>query len=370
MKLCGLVCLGALWAGATASAAAGGDDAPRRVRAFYFGNSLTGCTNPQWHADLGRSAGKEWTCQAFLGAGWQLWQHREQLRTDKAVFSTGPKGELTLAPEFVASAPYKAKSFFRGRWDAIVMQSFAGHLKHVTAQMWGRKFDKAVDTGDIAAATDIARLFLKMNPDGCVYLYVNWPAMPRGRIPPADQLPEWARGRKKLRTAEFPLRDEFDYEKQWLKKYAPTDKPWIGSVNRTRDFNYKLFEGLKGNLPDVCKAGRLRMIPTGDIFLELDRKMRAGKVPGIATIKDFYTDVQHIRAGLPRYAAAAAFYACLFRENPGKLDWKLYNNREKYGPDPYHDKGELLEITPQRAKIVNDTIWEVVKAHPYTGPGK
>jgi hypothetical protein len=26
----------------------------------------------------------------------------------------------------------------------------------------------------------------------------------------------------------------------------------------------------------------------------------------------------------------------------------------------------LLEITPERARIVNDTIWEVVTNHPYT----
>lgn len=31
------------------------------------------------------------------------------------------------------------------------------------------------------------------------------------------------------------------------------------------------------------------------------------------------------------------------------------------------DLGEPLEIPPERAKLVNDTIWEVVTGHPHTG---
>jgi hypothetical protein len=30
------------------------------------------------------------------------------------------------------------------------------------------------------------------------------------------------------------------------------------------------------------------------------------------------------------------------------------------------DLGVLLEITPQRAKVVNDTVWAVVTNSPYT----
>jgi len=118
------------------------------------------------------------------------------------------------------------------------------------------------------------------------------------------------------------------------------------------------------------------VIPVGDIFLALHRKMKAGQFPGCNNIADYYTDVQHIRGGLPRYTVAAAFYTCLFDERPDKLDWKLYNSEERYrarkfqGDDPFHDRGELFEITPERAKLVNDTIWQVIQSHPYAKGGR
>ncbi len=86
---------------------------------------------------------------------------------------------------------------------------------------------------------------------------------------------------------------------------------------------------------------------------------------GNPDVRDFYTDVQHIRVGLPRYTVAALMFACLFEESPTKLDWKLYNDRPKYGPDPAHDAGELLEITPDRAKLVHETIDALLATHPH-----
>ena len=67
------------------------------------------------------------------------------------------------------------------------------------------------------------------------------------------------------------------------------------------------------------------------------------------------------------FGQAALFYACLFEEPPGKLDWKLYNDRARYGDGPYHDGGELLPITPENARAVNDIIWQVVSSHSFTG---
>lgn len=346
-----------------------------KVNSFYFGNSLTGCTNPQWHEDLGKSAGVEWKTDICAGAGWQLWQHREVLNPDGLKLSPGPRGDLTIDPEFLEDVDRKGKAFYEGDWDAIVLQVFSGQLHRVVTEMWGRKFDKPTDVGAVAAAGDIIDIFLKLNPEGRVYVYQNWPPMSQGRVPPDDQLPEWARVMKErrgeIRRAEFPDREAFDYRTEWLvKKYSPDhpDKPWLDN-GRCRDLHMQVFEGLKERFPKLWEEGRLRMIPVGDVFMALEEKMAAGKVPGITSVKDYYTDVQHTRAGLPRYTGAASFYALLFERHPGKLDWSLYNDREKYGEDPHHDKGELLEITEERAKIVNDTIWEVVTNHPYTKLG-
>lgn len=338
---------------------------------FYFGNSLTGCTNPAWHDELGRSAGKQWEAQWWLGAGWQLWQHREQLESGRDLFGAGSKGDLTIDEVFVQSAPYNAKKFLDGKWDAVVLQLFGSYLTKTTDQMWGNKLSRIKDVGDLQAADDLIRLSLALNPHCRALVYQVWPPMKSGKVPPESELPQWAKRKEKLREAEFPARDQFDYEKTWLQPYdGTTEKPWqgeYGPVNRTQDFSYQVFEGLKKRHPDLWQQGRLTMIPAGDLFLELDRQMKAGKVPGVRDIRDFYTDVQHIRFGLPRYTAAATFYACLFKEHPGKLDWRIYNDRAKYGDDPYHDGGELLPITQESAKAVNDIIWDVVTRHRYAG---
>lgn len=330
-----------------------------RLRVFYFGNSLTGNTMPQWQSDLGKSAGKEWIAQTWLGAGWTLWMHREGLRKGGTEFSPESQGDLTIDQAFISTRSYHAKAFLTKEWDAIVLQTFGAFLTNVVTDANGGKvkFDRPTDLGEVQSAADIIAFYLKMNPAGRVFLYQVWPPMQAGEA------------RDGKRAAEFPLREQFDYKTQWLQTYVPSDKPWdIGiSQYRTRDFNAKVFAALQERYPALWKEGRLRMIPTGDVYLALDEAIRAGKVPGIGSIGDFYTDIQHQRAGLARYTAAAVFYACLFGEHPGKLDWRVYNDLEKYGPDPNNDRGELLEITPERASAVNEVIWETVSKHPWTG---
>lgn len=338
-------------------------------RAFYFGNSLTGCTNPDWHKNLGQSVGKEWHEGHWLGAGWQLCQHREELAAGKDIFDAGTKGDLTLDEGLIKSASWNAKKFYGQKWDAVVLQLFGQYLTRETDTMFGKKLSGKKDVGDLGAAADLVRLFLKLNPQGRVFLYQVWPPMESGQVPPKDQLPDWAKNPgARLAGAEFPQRDKFNYTERWLQKYDPkTEKPWVGNVNRTQDFSYQVFRGLQEKFPELSQNGRLRMIPSGDLFLELDQRMRTGQVPGCRDIRDFYTDVQHIRFGLPRYTAAAMFYACLFEEPPAKLDWKLYNDRAKYGDDKYHDGGELLPISSENVKAVNNVIWHMLNNHPFTG---
>jgi hypothetical protein len=133
----------------------------------------------------------------------------------------------------------------------------------------------------------------------------------------------------------------------------------------------------KKNFPEMWAEGRLGMIPVGDVFLELDKKMRAGQVPGIVNVGEFSADGGHLRSGLPRYTLAATYYAVLFREHPDKVDWRIFQDRANYDSKKFGfyvhqpDLAVHLDITPERAKAINDTIWEVVKGHPYTQiPGR
>jgi hypothetical protein len=144
-----------------------------------------------------------------------------------------------------------------------------------------------------------------------------------------------------------------------------------------RPHDYALLEGLKKEFPDMWKEGRLGMIPVGDVMLELDKKIRAGAIPPLKSVGQFAPG--HMRSGLPRYMLGATFYAVLFRDHPKNLDAAIYADRANYikdvnglnkpaGPFYVHvpDLGRHIEITPERKKIMDDTIWEVTSKHPYT----
>jgi len=354
---------------------ASGEDS---VRAFYFGNSLTQSSQPTFHQELAETTGNQWTNRAFLGAGWQSWQHRNELfraigrPLGDSVQSLAARGDLTIDLEPGATPSFHLRPYLSEDWDAIVIQIFGSSLNQTTTEMWGQNFDQAINIGDVVAASDIIHHFLKKNPQGKVFIYTVWPPMEAGTVPPDDQLPDWAKAmeakRGKVRNAEFPDRTGFDYAKQWTAPYmGDHEKPWTLADYthwRTRDYSNQVFDGIKANFPELWKAGRLHRLPGGELFFRLNEKMKAGEFPGIDSITDFYTDVQHIRAGAANYSIAALFYTGLFRERPDQLNWSIYNEQSRYGEDANHDFGEVLEITPERAQIIHDTVWELLHEHP------
>jgi hypothetical protein len=139
-----------------------------------------------------------------------------------------------------------------------------------------------------------------------------------------------------------------------------------------------LLEGLKKEFPGLWKENRLGMIPVGDVMLALHKKIREGAIPPLKSVCQFSEG--HMRSGLPRYMLGATFYAVLFRDHPKNLSADIYTKRDNYIKDVnglnkpaggfyvhVPDLGRHIEITPERKKIMDDTIWEVVKGHPYTG---
>jgi hypothetical protein len=148
---------------------------------------------------------------------------------------------------------------------------------------------------------------------------------------------------------------------------------FLTAATRThcRQHMWAVMDGLIDTFPELWKKGRLGMVPVGDVFLELDKKMRAGEVSGIVNVGEFSADGGHLRSGLPRYTLAATYYAVLFRDHPGNVDWKIFQGRSNYDSGKYGfyvhqpDLAVHLDITPERAKAVSETIWEVVSKHPY-----
>ena len=346
-------------------------DAPgiEKLSTFYFGNSFTGNTMPGLHPLLGESAGRVWTVEANISPGIPIWAHMKQ--------------QMDGGPAFEKFQNFGAEI------DAIVMLIFGGDgLSCTVTEKWQGKvqFDKPTDIGDVAACSYLIREYLKLNPHGRAYIYTAWPGIPEVRdlrarireeaIQSAMRPGERRRdvmGRIKTRKPRHeemePLRKAFDYASHWLKDYDP-DEP-RGNTHCRRHM-YDAMEGLKKEFPNLWKEGRLGMVPVGDVFLALDKKMKAGVVPGIENIGEYSADGGHLRSGLPRYTLAVTHYAVLFRGHPRHVEWKVFQDRDNYesGKHGFYvhqpDLAVHLDITPERVQVVNDTIWEVVTKHPYT----
>jgi hypothetical protein len=358
-----------LWTGTSRGQEVSSTPRRDRIAVYYFGNSLTGSTAPELHTALGKSAGKEWAWDLMAVAGGQLWQYRDQFQLDAKLESVG---DYTINPEIAKNAPYFAQRFLKGHWDAIVLQPFATKMTLVQSEMWGRKYDAPRDFGDLAAAKYLIDLALTKNPDCRVLIYQDWPGMHIADGSFGHAGAGLGKTGKELSHRQMePIRRSFDFPREWLRRYDPDAVPWQAGA-QSRDYEWQLMDRLIEAYPALWQQGRLRMIPVGDIYYALDRKMRAGLVPGVVNLGEFYTDTLHHRAGMAAYTCAASFFTLLFGEKPHGLDTTLYNNQAAYGKDwghgrdQHNDSGEVLEITPERARAVHDTIWEVVHAHPYT----
>ena len=350
---------------------------------MYFGNSFLENSVPWFQPTLAKSAGHELSVQTQIGPGWQIWMHVD-------TFHKNPDG---------------AKKTLRdGNWDAVLIQHFGSHpmlQDNVRTTVFHNQtpFPEPRDVSDFASASAIIDVFLTNHPDqGRAFIYNSWPGVPgledvQKRVREETEESFAAQGldreavlkkvkERKLTLAEMtPVLKQFDYAVAWLAKYEPDPTKSFGSKNfHSRDYVWALMDLLKQKYPKLWQAGRLALIPNGDVFLALDKKMRAGQVPGVENVGFYSRDGGHVRAGLPRYTLAATCYAVMFREHPGKLDPAIYNDLENYRNDnirklpgvlsaPYvhwPDLGELLEITPVRKKVVDDTVWEVVSKHPHT----
>jgi hypothetical protein len=347
-----------------ALALAGGNALPGRagegpiheLRVYYFGNSLTGNTMPTFHEALGQTAGREWVVARSQGPGWQVWQHL-----------------------YLENAQRHRDRIAAGGWDAIVVQPFGGRLFHeVVTEMWqGKvKFDGPTDVGDLHGTAGLIELLLEGNFNGRALVYSDWPGITVKVSKEQNELSKDLKHAVRWHEIMEPFRRAFDYEQKWLAEYnedeAAQKVPWKREAIASRDHDYQLMEALKERFPDLWKEGRLELIPAGDVFLALDRRFRDGAARGIRQIGDYYANGVHIRSGCPRYTVTATFYATLFRARPHGLDWKVYNDQSTHlNKDKWicceKDLGVHLEITPERAKLINDTIWEVVAGHPYTG---
>ncbi len=178
--ICGLLALGA-----TVVAA---DQAPKTLRVYFIGNSVTDTINYRGLAELAKSRSytQVWGRHMIPGAPLQwIWEH------PKDGFQEPPFGHY----------PTALTNF---QWDAISLQPFDRHLD-------GKD-------GDIVMAKKFIDLALKKSPELQVYVYARWPRQQKD-----------------------------DFDTAWLKKY--TGK-WDGT-NETKDYFERLTLELRKAYPKL-----------------------------------------------------------------------------------------------------------------------
>ena len=209
------------------------------------------------------------------------------------------------------------------QWDVITLQPF------------DRQLDSRDGFGDLPHAKKFIDLALPKSPDVQVYVYQRWP-------------------RRKEKEKKNPSAgyEDFDYEKQWLRKYNAGK--WDGS-NETRDYFERLTRALRAAYPDMEHP--VLMVPVGDVLLELDKRAKAGKVPGLEGVEEFYADGIHFN-NVGAFVVGTTFYSTMFRRDPRGSDAGPYGRGKS-------DKDR--EITREFAKAVQEVVWDVVSDHPLSG---
>ena len=178
-------------------------------------------------------------------------------------------------------------------WSALSLQPFDRSL--------------ASDLDYIKRYTDLA---LPKSPNLTLFLYARWP-----------------------RTGD-------DYAVRWARQ------PNEANGNEGRAF----FEQLTQNVRAAYPGRNVFMVPVGHVMAELHARMKAGQVPGLTDIHQFYSDGIHLD-NRGQYLVALTFYTTFFRDDPRGL------------PVP----AQYGTIDPGLVAIIQDAVLDVVAAHPLSG---
>ena len=257
-----------------AAPALAADQAPKTLRVYFIGNSVTDTIKYGPLADLAKSRGytQVWGRHIIPGAPLQwIWQH------PKDGFQEPPFGHY----------PNALANF---QWDVLSLQPFDRHLD-------GKD-------GDIAMAKNFIDLALPKSPDLQVYVYARWPRKYVGGKPFVS-----ATGNSTAPTPTIGKPTLFhgfdDYDAIWLKKYTGG---W-DNTNETKDYFEKLTLELRKEYPKL----KINMVPVGHVMSELNQRMKTGKIPGYTDITELYADGIHLN-NVGSYVVGCTYFATLYKQ--------------------------------------------------------
>ena len=288
------------------------EERQEKLRIHYFGNSLTDQVRYDSFKKLCDESGHPIGWKREMAPGVPVTWHWDQK----------PRWEKKLTEE---------------KWDVVTLQPF-------------QNFEVEYE-----ACEKFARFLREKQPDVRLYIYAQWQGRRTGdwlgdflRTSEVVTDQGWTGGCRKRTGEEF-----------WLENVA-RDAEKAGStvkMERSLKNQYELtVQGLNARVP---MKNPVRLIPVGHVLELLSSKMRAGLVPGYRSPYEFYGDGIHLH-NVGCYVVACTFYATIFETSPVGLPVGEYQG----GPH-YHGRSE--HISPELARVIQETVWEVVASHPLTG---
>ena len=184
----------------------------------------------------------------------------------------------------------------------------------LTLQLWGSDTE-----GDVNASKKFIALAVTKNPAVQVFLVETW----------------------------VEKNDQIDFSTQWNREWKADQKYGTPPIHCAA-YSRMVFANLKKATADLRKP--VRFIPIGTVLYELDKRMRAGTVPGFTRVEELYQDKVHLNE-TGNYVALETFYTVMLGRNPKGL--------------PRTDL--FPTVTDSLAAIVQDVIWQVVTSMPETG---
>jgi tetratricopeptide (TPR) repeat protein len=266
----------------------------KAVRAYFLGDLRTETIRPKSIAELAKARGQDFVFgrQTIAPLSW-LWSHPDDGATEE------PFGKHRSA-------------LAQHEWDVLVLQPADRMLE-------------GDDESDLPVCKRFAESALKKSPNVQVAVLSCWPS----------------------REDKNGAVEKIDFPARWNREF---NGGWGGRTFETRDYYEKLAAGLRKSVPQLKRP--VIVIPVGDVMMELDKRAKAGKVPGLKDADQLYRDKVQL-SDVGAYAAACTVYATLLRTSPVGLP------AEPYG------------LTDAKlARAVQEAAWDVVRTHPSAGVGK
>lgn len=134
------------------------------------------------------------------------------------------------------------------------------------------------------------------------------------------------------------------YQQHWVKPYRNTS-----GGNETREFYNLVIQKVRQQQPSSMKP--MILVPVGEVYFELDKKMRAGQISGKSDIVSAaYADGIH-QNDFGNYIVGCTYYSVMFKQNPTGFSGSRYG------------------VSGTAQSVIQQTVWSVVSSNQYTGVG-